>query len=414
MGSLTACGTKIGIYSFTSSVTINGGRVIVTGKDHEGIFADYGLTINGGWVEATGGSDGISSPHDPVIINGGKVEATGGSHGIFAITDKVTINGGQVTATGGTNGDGIYAEDDITLGWTNATDFIQASSYCVSGSNSVKIPAGKYLSYTYVKNNRNTTKVMGDANTDYVFGAEGNFTTLEDIKNQTLRPAMVIYSEQNVDICITDGCWNLFPDGKAYAVTGYDTATGTVTLSEALAGVPEDVPVILVPDPAFHKIILIASSSTEEAEAIRNNSILTTRSSLFAVGDGVKTMAKLIAEATGTSGATGDYMVFTLEDGMFRAASFSDDSVPAAGKCFLVVSKWDVLQMTRNGVTLSANGARGIPFDLGEATGISLTPSPSPKGEGSEYWYSLDGRKLDKAPTKKGVYIRSGVKVIIK
>ena len=29
-------------------------------------------------------------------------------------------------------------------------------------------------------------------------------------------------------------------------------------------------------------------------------------------------------------------------------------------------------------------------------------------------WYTLDGRKLDKMPTKKGVYIKNGKKVIIK
>ena len=50
----------------------------------------------------------------------------------------------------------------------------------------------------------------------------------------------------------------------------------------------------------------------------------------------------------------------------------------------------------------------------GETT--SLTPN-SPglsQGEGSEYWYDLSGRKLDKQPTQKGVYINNGKKVVIK
>ena len=29
-------------------------------------------------------------------------------------------------------------------------------------------------------------------------------------------------------------------------------------------------------------------------------------------------------------------------------------------------------------------------------------------------WYSLDGRKLNTMPTKKGVYIKNGKKVVIK
>ena len=51
----------------------------------------------------------------------------------------------------------------------------------------------------------------------------------------------------------------------------------------------------------------------------------------------------------------------------------------------------------------------------GETTGIvSLTPDPSPKGEGSGYWYTLDGRKLQGKPTQKGLYINNGKKVVIK
>ena len=41
-------------------------------------------------------------------------------------------------------------------------------------------------------------------------------------------------------------------------------------------------------------------------------------------------------------------------------------------------------------------------------------PSPSPTGVGRSAWYSLDGRKLDGKPTKSGVYIREGKKVVIK
>ena len=50
-------------------------------------------------------------------------------------------------------------------------------------------------------------------------------------------------------------------------------------------------------------------------------------------------------------------------------------------------------------------------FGEGETTGISLTPAPSPKGEGSIY--TLDGRRISKA-TQKGVYIQNGKKVIIR
>ena len=57
------------------------------------------------------------------------------------------------------------------------------------------------------------------------------------------------------------------------------------------------------------------------------------------------------------------------------------------------------------------NNALTMEFDESEPTG--LTPVPSPKGEGSEY-YSLDGRKLQGKPTAKGLYIVNGRKVAIR
>ena len=51
-----------------------------------------------------------------------------------------------------------------------------------------------------------------------------------------------------------------------------------------------------------------------------------------------------------------------------------------------------------------------------EDTGIkSLTPDPSPAGEGrAAAWYTLDGRKLQGEPKTKGIYIFNGKKIIIK
>lgn len=48
------------------------------------------------------------------------------------------------------------------------------------------------------------------------------------------------------------------------------------------------------------------------------------------------------------------------------------------------------------------------------ATGISLTPINSPNGEDSDYWYTLDGRRLSGKPTQRGVYVNNGRKVVIK
>ena len=80
--------------------------------------------------------------------------------------------------------------------------------------------------------------------------------------------------------------------------------------------------------------------------------------------------------------------------------------------------------------------AFALSFDGEETTGISLTPgpgltprsaqwdaryfeNPSPKGEGnfkgegSDYWYTIDGRKLSGKPSQRGMYINKGNKVVI-
>ena len=63
---------------------------------------------------------------------------------------------------------------------------------------------------------------------------------------------------------------------------------------------------------------------------------------------------------------------------------------------------------------LVLNGTNNAPVLSISEEITSLTPIPSPKGEGREYFYTLDGRKLDGKPTKKGLYIHNGRKVVIK
>ena len=52
----------------------------------------------------------------------------------------------------------------------------------------------------------------------------------------------------------------------------------------------------------------------------------------------------------------------------------------------------------------------------GEAQGITEQPNLNSQIStlNSESWYSIDGVKLDKAPTRKGMYIKNGRKVVVK
>ena len=158
-------GTGIGgaVKGTGGTITINGGTVTATGgSSSAGIGGSSetsgNITINGGTVTATGGSSaagiggGSYKDADTITINGGTVTATGGTsgagigggaaHGYTAITitgGNITANGGATNATSGVPAAGIGAGyrtsssnavnfGPLTLGWTNDSDSITASS----------------------------------------------------------------------------------------------------------------------------------------------------------------------------------------------------------------------------------------------------------------------------------------------
>ena len=51
-----------------------------------------------------------------------------------------------------------------------------------------------------------------------------------------------------------------------------------------------------------------------------------------------------------------------------------------------------------------------IKFICESTDGISIIYS----GDGNAVWYDMNGKRLHKAPTRKGVYIKNGKKVVIK
>ena len=124
----------------------------------------------------------------------------------------------------------------------------------------------------------------------------------------------------------------------------------------------------------------------------------------------------LIPTTTATADDVTPYEGFkgTLEATQIAASTATQNNYALNGKQFVFVK--NAIEVGPNKAWLSVN--TGVPsaritlvFE-DETTGISLTPNPSPEGEGSVY--DLNGRKLDKMPTKKGVYIMNGKKVVVK
>ena len=135
-GTLVASGTGSNSCSIAhrGHVVICGGTVNASG--HFSILVSGNVTICGGTVNASNGVYGISTEGN-VTISGGTVNTSGSYYGIWANKGNVTISGGKVTATGI---NGIYTSSNgtVTLAWTNADDFVKASSY----HGTVTIPTG--------------------------------------------------------------------------------------------------------------------------------------------------------------------------------------------------------------------------------------------------------------------------------
>ena len=136
----------------THLIIDDGKTMTVNTATSEGILSDYTLFVSGdGALSVTTTADyGIAV----VVRNYVQTDATVTASGYIGIrcTDDFiafnfdndfTFSGGQLTATG-SGGGGIDADNDITLSCTNATDFIQASSYR-SAHGAVKIAEGKAL-----------------------------------------------------------------------------------------------------------------------------------------------------------------------------------------------------------------------------------------------------------------------------
>ena len=162
------------------------------------------------------------------------------------------------------------------------------------------------------------------------------------------------------------------PDGlTAYTVTALGETTATAA---ALGYIPQGEPVLLC-----------RSDKTSNLYRAR-------------AGSGTVPATNLLQAASSTNQprAYQDYVLYQ------DAFILTSGGTLATGKVFLPIPS----------ANASRAVARSIVLDDGETTGMEDVRWQTEEGSGD--WYSIDGRKLDGKPTRKGVYIQNGKKVVVK
>jgi len=114
-------------------------------------------------------------------------------------------------------------------------------------------------------------------------------------------------------------------------------------------------------------------------------------------------------ESFGEGVSASDYIPYLLKGGTFKAVLVNAADVIKQDICLLFIPKWDVLTGKSVG---STNATRSIGIGEGGATAIDNGKLIIDNWAGAQ-WYDLQGRKIAE-PTRKGLYIRNGIKVAIK
>ena len=443
-GTITIYG---GIINATAYVTGIGGA----GGSHGGTVNIHGglVTAQGGMGAAIGG--GGSCTGFTVNIFGGTVNATGGTEaaaiggGGWGSGGTVTISGGVINATANYStylndyeGYGIGGGTDcnspttVNLSWTNATDHITATSYngTVNLLKAFQDTDGATWSAADNISTKPDGKTLYPANTLLAtWSAADNISTKPDGK--TLYPAnTLLFLADNADNSATISEANgntrnvvlsgrtLYKDGK------WNTLTLPFDLE--LEGSPldgADVRSLSSANLTDGTLTLNFTAEDSVTQLVAGTPyIIKWDADANYVDDDAHNLVAPVFSGVTVSTTTHNFKSGNIEfKGTYAPIGFSDED-----KNILLLGVKDdmsTLYYPQSGASIGAQrayfeiagGAEVKAFNLnfdGGDTGIEEIVNGKLPIDNS--WYSLDGRKLSDKPSRAGVYINNGRKVVIK
>ena len=404
-------------------LTINGGNITayISSLDSYAIYAKDALTINRGTVKATAtgqDSKGIYVDEGSVTINGGNVTATGNCYGIWA-KNNVIISRGNVEATYSASSssgdtDGIYTEGAITLGWTDYTDHIFASSY---NSEDDDVTINGFLT-------------DGNGNT---YG--GTVAQPDALAGKTLQPCLALANDADNSglilynngttiavalldrVLYKDGNWNtlclpfavstasgpLSGDGVTAMTLNSSTSnlsgsTLTLNFNAAPTVIPAGTPFIIkwnntgedIENPVFTGVTISGSASTEVS--FTGGKFIGTYSPVPLTAND----KSILFLGVGKNDQNEDVSMLYYPDGT------ATTTIGACRAYFSLSLTSAVKEFRLNfGEDDSADGSENVQCSMFNV-------------QCNDAWYDLSGRRLGGKPKASGIYIKNGRKVVNK
>ena len=186
---------------------------------------------------------------------------------------------------------------------------------------------------------------------------------------------------------------------KGYTVNGRDK-DGKLILNDVGTVIPAGEPVLLFSKEIDDDDFRTAASEPEEVEEVKKTRATDVKNALMVVTDDTKTDEYGLYVELG--------QVYMLYNDVFY---FTQAGYIPVGGIYLDPKALVVVDEEEPAAPLKARLFIGLPDD--EATAISATLID--KGQMiNDKWYDLNGRRLNRKPTAKGVYINNGKKYVVK
>ena len=299
----------------------------------------------------------------------------------------VTYHSGKLAITAKSLGlvDGITPAPGITIDISKTNDIYDVT---VMQNGNTTLVQGADKDYTWTGTGTDTYVVTVEGKGNYTGSAQATFINLNfygtnqgegtSTQGQTETAAAYCAAE---DLQATGGV-------KAYTVTAVDVEKNIVCITEIKAGevnyIPQDVPVLLLGD---------ANTEGFTLKPYNGTTVPIGEDNLLKQSDGSVAVT------------TPDYYIFyegafvlsmwgegkTMKNGKFYVHPTESSSSPAPA--------YAGLRLVRDGTTM---------------VDAIVDNSDFSNQQYPEEWYTLDGQKLNKKPSRKGLYILNGQKVVIK